>query len=100
MCRQRQNSLQNLREMRRPPTPTLIYRGKWMWIMSNGILPGDVISLSSEPPKLEQNEEISQEQQNSNDGYNPSQSLQAVVPCDALIIRGGCVANEAMLTGE
>ncbi len=88
MCRQRQNSLQNLRAMRRPPVPTLIYRERWIWVLSDRIVPGDIISLSSVHPRFEGEEN------------QKHHSQPPVVPCDALIVRGSCVTNEAMLTGE
>jgi len=91
MCRQRQNSLLMLREMRRPPVALLVFRGsKWLNGTSDELVPGDVISLAtsgSSTVKAKRNQK-----------NVPVEDL--VLPCDALIIKGSCVVNEAMLTGE
>lgn len=86
MCKQRQASLLMLREMRREDLPLLAFRvGKWVTVSSNTLLPGDVICLSDSY---------------SRSGRNPKEATEWVVPCDALLLRGSCVVNEAMLTGE
>mmetsp|Transcript_3189 Transcript_3189/g.9719 ORF Transcript_3189/g.9719 Transcript_3189/m.9719 type:complete len:1218 (+) Transcript_3189:107-3760(+) len=73
----RLRSLTELRGMRNRPSKVNAYRNKkWVHISSLELLPGDVISLTR--------------------GTSP----EAVVPCDCLIISGGAVVNEAMLTGE
>lgn len=95
MCRQRQASLTMLRGMLRPPSRIHVYRKEaWTMVSSDTLLPGDVISLSSFS-----NVEASL----SSLHYNRSkyhQESQKTIPCDAIIIRGSCVVNEAMLTGE
>jgi cation-transporting ATPase 13A1 len=82
LCKQRQNSLFMLRNMRRPPQQVLVLRcGQWCQISSDELVPGDVVILSSE-------------------GHGPSGPTEAVVPCDGVLLSGSCVVNEAMLTGE
>ncbi len=54
-----------------------MYReGKWVSLSSDLLVPGDIISLP-----------------------RPKSDAQ-VVPCDALLLRGECVVNESLLTGE
>ena len=52
--------------------------GKWAMIQSDGLLPGDLVSLTR--------------QQSHKEG--------TTVPADLLLIRGTCIVNEAMLSGE
>jgi len=86
LCKQRQASLLMLREMRREDAPVLALRGgKWNSVSSNSLLPGDVICLTANSRKS---------------GVATKDGLETVIPCDALLLRGSCVVNEAMLTGE
>ena len=96
MCRQRQTSLMMLRNMRRPPVPIYVYRaGTWEITSSETLVPGDLISLnSSTSANVNENTDrrrSSQQSQHTEDH---------IMPCDALLIQGSCVMNEAMLTGE
>ena len=48
LCRQRQNSLYMLRNMRRPPHAIFIFRNhSWVLKSTEEIIPGDIISLTS-----------------------------------------------------
>lgn len=67
-----------LREIMGNPGDVRVYRGgEWVRIKSDGLLPGDLISLAR-------------------DKMDPD----AVVPCDVVLLNGSVVTNEAILTGE
>jgi manganese-transporting P-type ATPase len=72
----RLKSLSTLKGMGNEPRPIYVYRSnKWSEISTEDLLPGDIFSLTKH-------------------------SKDDIIPCDALIIRGGAVVNEATLTGE
>jgi cation-transporting ATPase 13A1 len=98
MCNQRLNSVAMMRNMRRPPYKIFVYRcGSWSFVDSDNILPGDILSITADQTiyasDITESGLLRQRKPESNfEGK--------VLPCDILLIKGNCVVNEAMLTGE
>lgn len=78
-CTLVQQTMRNLTEIRRmadytSPTRMLVYRGRrWVHVSSQDLVPGDLISVTRSDDSL---------------------------PCDVLLLRGTCVVDESLLTGE
>ncbi len=74
---QRQRNVLMMRDIKKPPHPVMVYRvGRWTSVPSECLVPGDLMSIISIP------------------------HVEVMFPCDALLLSGSCVINEAALTGE
>ncbi|KAL8011481.1 putative P-type ATPase, HAD superfamily, P-type ATPase, transmembrane domain superfamily [Plasmopara halstedii] len=76
VVKQRQYNMDTLLQMRSAPQQCLVYRfGRWLEVLSDDLVPGDICLI------------------------HPNEHA-TLVPCDLLLLRGNCVVNESMLSGE
>lgn len=90
---QQLKNMQMIRQMGNKPFKILVYRlRKWVRINSDELLPGDIVSVSRNFGLT------SATSANSLTAGTNTQTFS--LPCDMLLLRGQCIVNESMLTGE
>jgi cation-transporting ATPase 13A1 len=77
--------------------------GKWSIIQSDTLLPGDVVSISRSAASTSEHkkpEPKSKDKKADEDKEKEHSVPDRSIPADVLILRGTCIVNEAMLSGE
>ncbi|XP_050703625.1 endoplasmic reticulum transmembrane helix translocase-like [Eriocheir sinensis] len=89
-CTLVQQQLRNMAEIRKmgaQPYSIQVYRSRrWRPMPTTALLPGDIVSVIRTS--------------STSSSTSSTSSVELMVPCDLLLLRGSCVVDESMLTGE
>lgn len=101
LVQQQLKNMQLIRNMGNKPFKIMVYRmRKWIRINSDELLPGDICSVSR---NYGQNNHAASSSSGSGQQTNANSAqtnFEYNIPCDMLLLRGQCIINESMLTGE
>ena len=103
---QRSRTLNQLRGLSPKPYPIFVFRDReWKLLTTEGLLPGDLVSLTTSVPVPVQAAGSGGGQQTVVPANTPNSPVLKVmgadvVPCDCVLVGGSAVVNEASLTGE
>ena len=99
-CTLVQQQLRNLNEIRKMGNrsyPILVYRDRtWTRVPTEDLLPGDLVSVSRQTDETADADGEDDAQTRAN--REPTGTH--LVPCDLLLLRGSCIIDESLLTGE
>ena len=106
LVQQQLRNMQLIRQMGNKTFKIMVYRmRKWIRINSDELLPGDICSVSRNIGQTSPAAAATTPTPSSNNSLvsanaKSSSNSQFSLPCDMLLLRGQCIVNESMLTGE
>ena len=102
LVQQQLKNMQLIRQMGNKPFKIMCYRmRRWQRINSDELLPGDICSVSrniGQQTQLSTGDGLPSNSSASSSSKSAAPSF--ALPCDMLLLRGQCIVNESMLTGE
>ena len=101
LVQQQLKNMQMIRQMGNKPFKIMVYRmRKWVRINSDELIPGDICSVTRNVAATSETTTALGNQGQTNTSNQLAAPTAFTIPCDMLLLRGQCIVNEAMLTGE